>query len=456
MNKLISVNPTNGSVIKEHFELNDFELDQKINFSDKAFKYWRLTKIESKISLFEKLAYLLETKKQELAKLITLEMGKVYTQSIAEIDKCIQLIKYYITEGPNLIKDEYFKTTYAESYVKFEPIGVILAIMPWNFPFWQVIRAAIPNLFIGNVILLKHASNVQICASEIENLFYEAGFPDFVFQNLSITSQKVELVISNSIVKGVTLTGSDKTGSVVGALAGREIKKVVMELGGSDPFLILNDLEELVPICRYAVNARIRNAGQACTSPKRFIVMNEIYDQFLEVYTQLFKSLRVGNPMEDDVDIGPLVSQQALDYSLNQINESVSKGANLILGGKEIKREGYFLEPTILTEIKSDMPVYYEEVFAPIAIFIKVNSLEEMIETANDTKYGLTASIWTKNLNLAKELIDKLEVGSVYINSVPSSDPAMPFGGIKKSGFGRELSKYGLLEFANIKSVFIR
>lgn len=455
MNKLISINPTNGSVIKEYIELNDFELDQKINFSDKAFKNWRSTKIELRISLFEKLAYLLEVKKQELAKLITLEMGKVYTQSIAEIDKCIQLIKYYINEGPNLVKDEYFKTTYTETYVKFEPIGVILAIMPWNFPFWQVLRAAIPNLFIGNVILLKHASNVQGCANEIENLFYEAGFPDFIFQNLSITSQKVESVISNSIVKGVTLTGSDKTGSIIGALAGREIKKVVMELGGSDPFLILNDLEELVPICRYAVNARIRNAGQACTSPKRFIVMNEIYDQFLEVYTHLFKSLRVGDPMED-VDIGPLVSQQALDYSLNQVNESISKGANLILGGKKIKREGYFLGPTILTEIKRDMPVYYEEVFAPIAIFIKVNSLEEMIEVANDTKYGLTASIWTKNLNLAKELVDKLEVGSIYINSVPSSDPAMPFGGIKKSGFGRELSKYGLLEFANIKSIFIR
>lgn len=454
MAKLLSINPANGSLIKEFDSITEQELMNKISIANNAFQEWRFRNLSERILHVKNLTKLLEAQKNDLAKIITIEMGKVYHQSVAEIDKCIQLANYYIDNSYNMLADEYVSTNYDESYIKFDPLGVILAIMPWNFPFWQVLRAAIPNIILGNVILLKHASNVQLCATKIEEIFNLAGFPQGVFQNLLITSSMVEQVISNEFVRGVTLTGSDKTGSIIASLAGREIKKVVMELGGSDPFLVLSDVN-LTQVCQLAAKARVRNAGQACTSPKRFIVMHDIFESFVEVFAHSFKELRIGDPL-DDVDVGPLVSEEALNTNLAQIHLSIEKGAKLILGGRKLDRKGFFIEPTILSDVRKGMPVYDEEVFGPVAVFIRVHSVEEMIQIANDTKYGLTASIWTKDRSLAKEIARKLDVGSVYINSVPSSVPDMPFGGVKNSGYGREMSRYGLLEFANLKSMFIQ
>lgn len=454
MKDLVSINPSTGQIISIRKQISDKELHDKLNTAYLAYQSWRLLGIKDRVEYVNRFIKLLEESKNEAANLITLEMGKPLRQSLGEIEKCIWMARIYSQDIFELIHDEEISTNFKKSYITFEPLGPILAIMPWNFPFWQVLRFAIPNIILGNVVLLKHSSNVQGCAEFIEMLFDKANFPQKVLQNLAISSDRVESVISSPYVKGVTLTGSDKAGSAVASIAGKEIKKTVMELGGSDPFLILSDVD-VRPVCQNAVNARIRNAGQACTSPKRFIIMRDIYEDFVQTYVDFFSQLKVGDPFEEDVDVGPLSSQDALQSLHNQVLKSLEMGASLKYGGFIVNRPGFFYMPTVVTDVTKGMPLYDEEVFGPVAVFIEVNSIEEMIKVANDTQYGLAASIWTKNVDEALRIANLLEVGNVYINAVPSSDPRMPFGGVKKSGYGRELSKYGLMEFLNIKSVLI-
>lgn len=450
---LVSINPANGEKIAEYPELTEKEILHKLEIASIAAEYWGSTELIDRKRLMSNFVAILESKKNQYAQLITLEMGKPLKQSIAEIEKCILMSKIYIDEIENLIHEEKVKTDYKESYIEFEPLGPILAIMPWNYPFWQVLRFAVPNLLLGNVCLLKHSSSVQGSAIAIEKLFIEANFPEGVFQNLQISSESVEMVIRNPIAKAVTFTGSENAGSKVAAIAGSEIKKTVLELGGSDPFIVLSDAD-VVPVCENAVKSRLRNSGQACTSAKRFIVMEDIAEKFIQNYVNYFKSLKVGDPMED-VDVGPLASESALKDIEAQVRKSVEMGARVEVGGHRIDRPGFYFEPTVLTNVKRGMPAYDEEIFGPVSSIIIAKNEEEIIRIANDTKYGLAASIWTKDIDKAKRMARDIQAGSVYINAVVSSDPRMPFGGIKRSGYGRELSKYGLIEFVNIKTMIV-
>ncbi len=450
---LVSINPANGQKIAEFPELSDEELSSKLNLAAQAFSQWRISSIDTRKDLMYQLIRNLNVNKDDYAKLITTEMGKPIKQSIAEIDKCVTMAEIYTNDIERFLQDEHVNTAHKESFITFEPLGAILAVMPWNFPFWQVLRFAVPNVLLGNVCLLKHASNVQGCANELEKLFLESGFPVGVFQNLPITAAKVESVIRSPHIKAVTLTGSEAAGASVAAIAGSEIKKTVLELGGSDPFIVLADAD-LLPVCQNAVHARLRNAGQACTSAKRFIVVKDVVEEFTHNYANYFRNVVVGNPM-DDVDVGPLASESALKEIELKVQKSVEMGAQVVVGGKRIQREGFYFEPTILTNVRKGMPVYEEEVFGPVASIIVAEDEDDAIRIANDTKYGLAASIWTKDIQKAKTLAQKIEAGSVYINAIVSSDVRMPFGGIKKSGYGRELSVYGLREFVNIKTVIV-
>ena len=455
MEYLVSINPYDLQLVGKYKRLNESQMLERLDLSQKSFEVWKNLDLKERTRIVRSFGSLLSENKKKAAEMITLEMGKPIKQSFLEIDKCLSLIEIYSRDFESLVREEYIETVYPRSYVTFEPLGPILGIMPWNFPFWQVLRFAIPNVLLGNTVLLKHASNVQGSAHMIESFFKESGFPEAVFINLCISAQQVEPVIKDERVMGVTLTGSDKAGSAVASLAGREIKKTVMELGGSDPFLVLSDADIGV-VCQRAVSGRIRNAGQSCTSPKRFIVMEEVYDDFVKAYVEFFSRVKIGDPMDLETELGPLVSEPALNDVLSKVEESITLGAKLEYGGKRIDDfKGFFMEPTVLSNVSKGMPVYEEEVFGPVAVFIRARSIEEMIHIANDTKYGLSSSIWTRDLDKASEISKKLFTGSVYINAVPSSDPRMPFGGVKKSGYGRELSKYGILEFSNIKSVII-
>lgn len=450
---LISINPANGKKIAEYKPFSDKEINHALYMSEIAFELWSQSDIEHRKKLMHNLAKVLSKNKNKYAKLITEEMGKPFAQSVAEVEKCAKTAELYANNIKELIQSEIIKTENKESYVEFEPLGAILAVMPWNYPFWQVFRFAIPNLLLGNVCLLKHASNVQGSAILIEKIFEEAGFPKGVFINLRIGSEYVEKIIRDERVKAVTLTGSEIAGSKVASVAGSQIKKTVLELGGSDPFIVLSDVD-LHPVCKSAVNARLRNSGQACTSAKRFIVMKDIAEEFIQNYVNYFKSLKVGNPM-DDVDVGPLISKQALEEIQIQVSKSIEMGAKLEIGGKILNQDGFYFEPTILSDVKKGMPAYDEEIFGPVSSVIIAESEDDLIRIANDTKFGLASSIWTKDIEKAKLIAKKIQAGSVFINTVPTSDPRMPFGGIKKSGYGRELSKYGLREFVNIKTIVI-
>jgi succinate-semialdehyde dehydrogenase/glutarate-semialdehyde dehydrogenase len=448
-----SINPYSGKLIKEYPELSENEVSELINSANLAFFEWRETNLAARSNLMLEIAKSLREQKSKFAELITNEMGKPISQSQDEIEKCAITAEYYAKNISKILQNEiHYNPKYQESYVTFEPIGIILAIMPWNFPFWQAFRAAIPTILAGNVMVLKHASNVQGCAQTIEEIFTNASFPERVFTNLAISSSKVESIIKNNLIKGITLTGSEEVGSIVGLQAGKEIKKTVMELGGSDAFIVLEDAD-LEKTAETLIKSRLRNAGQTCTSPKRIIVHSSIKKVFIEKLVEGLKKIKIGDPMQLQTDLGPLSSQKAADEVLRQINESASLGANLIYGGNRI--ESNFILPTVLENVKKGMPAFDEEIFGPVFAIIEFNTIEEAIEIANDHRYGLASSIWTKDINLAKELIPKIEAGSVFVNTAVSSDPTMPFGGIKKSGFGRELSEYGIKEFLNIKTVII-
>lgn len=450
-----SINPATGEILKDYQELSEDMIEQKLAISEDAFESWKKSNINERVILFGKISKLLKERSRELGEILTTEVGKPIKSAIAEVEKCAWVFEFYAEEGPKFLESQLVKTDASESFVRFDPLGAILAVMPWNFPFWQVMRFAAPTIMAGNVALLKHASNVPQSSEMLAQLFADAGFPKGVFQNLLIGSSKVDALIRDPRIKAITLTGSEYAGSKVAETAGSQIKKTLLELGGSDPFIVLGDAD-LEFTCNQAVNARLQNNGQSCIAAKRFIIVEEKYDEFIAKYKAAYEMLKVGDPMLEDTNVGPLVNEQSLNEILKQIEDSIQLGAKLITGGKRIGTKGFYLQPTILGEVKKGMPAYDQEIFGPVAAVIKVKDIEEAIRVANDSQFGLGSSIWTKDISLAKKMAAEIEAGNVFINGVVKSDPRLPFGGIKKSGYGRELSHYGMHEFVNIKTVWIK
>lgn len=450
-----SKNPATGEVLATFEELTDAQVADKLAFAQKTYETWRQTSFAERKAKMLKLADVFKSRAREYGKLASLEMGKPITAAIAEVEKCAWVCEYYANETESILAPEMIKTEASESYVRFDPLGVVLAVMPWNFPFWQVLRFAAPAAMAGNVGVLKHASNVPQCAMAIEQAFKEAGFPDGVFQNLLVGSKNVSKMIANPIVKAVTLTGSEPAGMQVAAQSGTEIKKTVLELGGSDPFIVLADADVKLA-CETAAKARLQNTGQSCICAKRFIVVEEIADTFLAGMKAAFEATVVGDPLDEKTQIGPLANEQGLNDIAKQVEISLAKGARLITGGKRVDDKGYFYAPTILADVKPGMPAYDEELFGPVASVIVVKGADEAIRVANDSRFGLGSSLWTKDMALAKKLASQIEAGCCFINAMVKSDPRLPFGGIKKSGYGRELSHYGIKEFVNIKTVYIQ
>ncbi len=458
-----SKNPTTEEVLKTFNEISNEELEKKVALASQAFNSWKKTSFKERAILMRKLGEYLRKHAQDFSDLQMLEMGKTMKSGPSGLEKCASLCDYYADNAENILAHEILNTDKKEQYVEFDPLGIILAVMPWNFPFWQVYRFAVPALMAGNVGLLKHASNVPQCAEAIEESFRAAGFPEGVFQNLLLSSARVEGLIRDPRIASVTLTGSEKAGTEVARIAGEEIKKVVLELGGSDPFVVFADAD-IVKAAETAVSARLQgNTGQSCIAAKRFIVHESIKDKFTKLVVEEFSKLLVGDPSNPDIDIGPLATEQILLEVEKQVAKSVSLGAKIVYGGARRERKGlpapreqagYFYLPTVITDVKKGMPVYDEEVFGPVLPIISFTNENEAIQIANDTRYGLGASIFTTNMEKAKRIIPLIEAGNVCVNDMVKSDPRAPFGGIKKSGYGRELGTYGIKEFVNIKNVW--
>ncbi len=452
---LVSINPATGEEVFSHPHLTSEQIAQKLELAQQSFVKWRNTTLEERIKLVQNLALKLRENREYFGSLITQEMGRPISQSYSEIEKSAWACDYYAESAPIHLAPEIVELDAKKSYISFEPLGVVLHIAPWNFPFWLALRPVVPAILAGNTVVMKHASNVSQCSLAIEALFQEAGFPVGVFQSLLISSPAVEQVIQNPVVRAVTLIGSGRAGQEVASIAGRSLKKTVMELGGSDPFIILKDadLKRTVP---EAHKSRLRNSGQACNAAKRFIVEEEIVEAFIDQLKIAFEAEVVGDPMDPKTTFGPLGNLKTLEKIEEMVNESVKMGAKVVMGGKRMNRQGFYYEPTILTNINKYMPVYQEETFGPIAPIIVVQSVEEAVQVANDSKYGLGATIWTENYELAESLIPQIEAGNVYVNSMLSSHPKMPYGGIKDSGYGRELGGWGFRELVNVKSVLIK
>jgi succinate-semialdehyde dehydrogenase / glutarate-semialdehyde dehydrogenase len=451
---IISNNPATGKLIKQYDVITEQEINKKLEKANLSFKKWKNISFDQRSQIFLSVAQNLENNKQTYAKVITSEMGKTLQSAIAEVEKCAWVCRHYAEYTEKYLKPEIIDTEAKKSMVVFEPLGVILEIMPWNFPFWQVFRVSAPILMSGNVAVLKHASNVPQSALLIEKIFTESGLPDGVFQTLLIDSSQVENIIKNDIVQAITLTGSEKAGSIVASLAGSQIKKMVMELGGSDPFIVLQDAD-LDYVVDKAVIARLQNNGQSCIASKRFIVAKNIFQEFEYKLKAKFAEVVVGDPADTKTILGPLVSASAVDEIANQVDESVKLGARIVIGGKKVTREGYFYEPTILADVKPGMPAFDQELFGPVLAMIEAESEDEMIKLANNHRYGLGATIWTTDIDKALDMAKYIEAGSVFINDITKSHPLLPVGGIKKSGYGRELGSYGIKEFMNIKTIWV-
>lgn len=449
-----AINPKNNCLIKEYPEHTEEDIKKIIGLVQDAHDSWRKTSFALRAEKMHKAAEILRTRKKEFAQLITDEMGKIIRESRAEVEKCAWVCDYYADHAETFLKNEYVQTDASESYVTFDPLGIVLAVMPWNFPFWQVFRFAAPALMAGNAGMLKHASNVPGCSLAIESIFREAGFPKNLFRSLLIKASLVPKIIEHPLVKAATLTGSEPAGAAVSSLAGRNIKKTVLELGGSDPFIVLKDanLEKAVTT---AVQARMINAGQSCIAAKRFIVVEKRLKEFEEKMVAKLSAFKVGDPIDEETDVGPLAREDLVAEIERQVNASVNVGAKCLLGGKRPQMEGAYYQPTVLSGVQKGMTVFTEETFGPVATIIPVKDENEAIAVANNSEFGLGASLWTTNLEIAKQLAREIQSGSVFINGMVKSDPRLPFGGIKRSGYGRELSHYGIKEFVNIKTVWI-
>lgn len=449
-----SINPATEEPLKKFEPYDDEEVSHIIEKSNSAFIEWRrLTLTERKIFNI-KLKEILEKRKEEIARLITQEMGKPIRQARSEIEKCALALQYYFEKAETFLAPQIVETENKKSYVRFDPLGVILAVMPWNFPFWQVFRCSAPSVIAGNSLILKHASNVSMCSLMIEELYKEAKFPDNIFRSILYEGDKTSTLMRNPLIKAGTLTGSEYAGMQLAKEAGSNLKKVVLELGGSDPFIVLDDCE-VEKGAFWATRARCINNGQSCIAAKRFIVVESIYEQFKEAFTEEMKKVKVGDPLDEETEVGPLARKDLLEEVEGQVKKSVDQGASVILGGERLKQKGYYFPPTIIENVEKGMACCEQEIFAPVAPLIKVKDEKEAISVANSSRYGLGGSIWTRDLMKAEKLAGKLEVGTVFINGMVKSDPRLPFGGVKFSGFGRELSYFGIREFVNIKSVVV-
>lgn len=449
-----TTNPYNNQVVKTFEELTDEALEKKIAKADQAYQSWKTTDIKNRAVLLHNVAGLMRKNKSELAKLVTLEMGKLIAQSESEIEMCASVYEYYATNAAEFLQDKPIEVKAGKAFVRYTPTGIILAVEPWNYPFNQVARLAAPNIVAGNVVMLKHASNVPQCAAMIEKLFKEAGAPDGVFTNLYLSGKRIAKLAEDNRITGMSLTGSEAAGSSLAEAAGKNLKKSVLELGGSDAFVILDDADVALAVEK-AVLGRFSNMGQACTSSKRIIAMDEIADEFLERFKAKLENLKVGDPMERETKIGPLSSEAAAEKVAKQVADSVKAGAKVLLGGKRIDREGAFMEFTILTDIKPGMVAYEEEIFGPVASFYKVKTEQEAIDLANATNYGLGGSVFSKDKERAIRVASQIDTGMVFINQNVASQPDLPFGGTKRSGYGRELSALGIEEFMNKKLIYV-
>jgi succinate-semialdehyde dehydrogenase/glutarate-semialdehyde dehydrogenase len=451
---IATINPTTGEKLKEFSPFDDAEIEKRLKRAEDAFRKYRRTTFTERSELLHAVTELLFQENEKFAEIITLEMGKLFRDSVAEIEKCARGCRFYAENGERFLEDEPVQTDAAESYVQYQPLGPVLAIMPWNFPFWQVFRFAAPALFAGNVGLLKHASNVPQCALAIEEIFCRAGFDDGVFQTLLIEPAQVKKLIVDPRVKAVTLTGSDKAGSAVASTAAGEIKKSVLELGGSDGFIVMPsaDFERALST---AVKARTINTGQSCIAAKRFMIADQIYDEFLDQFVARMRALKIGDPMDETTEIGPLATEQILQDVHDQVQKTIAAGAKLLTGGNRIHGAGFFYEPTVFVDVPKESPAYREEVFGPVAAVFRVRDAHNAIELANDTTFGLGSSAWTNDREEQELFVSELDTGMVFINAMVASDPRLPFGGVKRSGFGRELGAAGIREFTNTKTIWI-
>lgn len=453
---LTSINPANNKLIKSYNEMTSEESSNIISLTNESFIKWKETSFKQRSELMKNAAKVLRENSEEYSVLMTLEMGKPIIQSRSEVEKCAWVCEYYADNAEKFLKDEIIKTDATKSFVSFQPLGIVLAIMPWNFPFWQVFRFAAPNLMAGNAGLLKHASNVSGCALAIEDVFRKAGFPENLFRALLVTSKNVKEVIANEKVQAVTLTGSVPAGKSVASLSGSLIKKTVLELGGSDPYVILEDadLEKAALSC---VTSRLINAGQSCIAAKRFIVVKSVYDEFEKLFFEIMSNKKMGDPLDVGNDLGPQASIALRDELHDQVLRSVKQGAEIILGGIIPETDGAFYPPTILRNVKPGMAAFDEELFGPVAALIKAEDESDAINLANKSIFGLGAAVFTKDLKRGERIAkEKLNAGCCFVNDFVKSDPRLPFGGIKESGYGRELSPFGIKEFVNIKTVYIK
>jgi succinate-semialdehyde dehydrogenase/glutarate-semialdehyde dehydrogenase len=447
-----TVNPATGQTVKVFEPVSASKVNECISLAAAAYRKHRLTSFAERATHMRQAAAILDAECRDFGQLMTLEMGKPYKAAIAEAEKCATACRYYAENAERFLADEPVEMEGSKAWVAFQPIGVVLAIMPWNFPFWQVFRFAAPALMAGNVGLLKHASNVPQCALAIEDIFRRAGFIDGVFQTLLVGSEAVEGIIADRRIAAVTLTGSEAAGRSVGAAAGKNVKKSVLELGGSDPFVVMPsaDLEAAVST---AVTARMINNGQSCIAAKRFIVHKEIYDEFVKKFVARVSAISAGDPMDEKTELGPLATAAIRDGLDDQVTKSVAKGARVLTGGKKLERDGFYYAPTVLVDIPADAPAAWDELFGPVASVFKARDLSHAIEIANSTSFGLGASAWTRDGADRDRFIADIEAGMLFINGMVVSDARIPFGGVKNSGYGRELAEFGIREFVNIKSV---
>jgi succinate-semialdehyde dehydrogenase/glutarate-semialdehyde dehydrogenase len=456
MEMMRSINPATEDVIAEYPEHSSAQIEQKLQIAEKAFRHWRGVSVSDRAIAMKRVAGILRKKRDELAKLMTAEVGKTIVASEGEIEKCAGACEYFADNAAEFLADRKVVSDASNSYVTFDPLGPVLAIMPWNFPFWQVIRFAAPALMAGNVGVLKHAPNVPGCALALENIFAEAGFPPGVFSSLLILDNgAAERLVDHPMIRAVTLTGSERAGSAVAAAAGRALKKTVMELGGSDPFIVLGDAD-VEAVAAKAAEARCVNNGQSCIAAKRFIVEQKIANRFTDAMIGAMEGMKLGDPMDRATKIGPLARGDLLESLHGQVVRSTERGAKLRCGGRRRSGKGFFYEPTVLTEVRPGMAAFDEETFGPVAAIIRAADAKEAITLANQSRYGLGASIWTKDIELAQSLAREIESGSVFINEIVKSDARLPFGGIKRSGWGRELSAFGIQEFVNIRTIWIK
>ena len=452
---IATTNPASGELLKSFEPLTPIQIEHKLQLATDAFQSHRRTSFADRARMMLRAADILEKEKDDCAHLMTLEMGKTLRSAVAEASKCATGCRYYAENAERFLADEIVETGAKRSFIRYQPLGPILAIMPWNFPFWQVFRFVAPALMAGNVGLLKHASNVPQCALKIEDIIRRAGFPGGVFQTLLIGSGAVDAILNDPRVAAATLTGSEQAGIQVGVSAAKRIKKVVLELGGSDPFIVMPsaDLEAAVIT---AVEARIQNNGQSCIAAKRFIVADSIADDFERKFVTRMQGLQIGDPFDEKTQLGPLANADAVTSLDADVQKTVAAGARLLTGGHPLKRPGNFYAPTVLTDIPKNSPAYQEEFFGPVASIFRVKSVDEAIQIANDSRFGLGASAWTNDPGETERFVNELEAGMVFLNKMVASDPRVPFGGVKHSGHGRELSVHGIREFVNIKTVWLQ